>query len=70
MSVFDHAVHECLEHIIGGPISQWSWLKASLPSNRGGLNLQSAALHAPAAFLGSSQCSYVGIGGEDTWALA
>ena len=52
---FDEAIHECLEHIIGGPISQWSWLKASLPSSRGGLNLRSAALHAPAAFLGSSQ---------------
>ena len=51
---FDEAIRECLEHIIGGPISQWSWLKASLPSSRGGLNLRSAALHAPAAFLGSS----------------
>ena len=29
---FDKAIRECLEHIIGGPISQWSWLKASLPS--------------------------------------
>ena len=35
-------------------ISQWSWLKASLPSSRGGLNLRSTAIHAPAAFLGSS----------------
>ena len=52
---FDEAIRECLEHIIGGPISQWSWLKASLPSSRGGLNLRSAVLHAPAAFLGSNQ---------------
>ena len=54
-SNFDQAVRECLEHIIGGPISQWSWLKASLPSKRGELNLRSAAIHAPTAFLGSSQ---------------
>ena len=52
---FDEAIRECLEHIIGGPISQWSWLKASLPSSRGGLNLRSAVLHAPTAFRGSSQ---------------
>ena len=32
----------------------WSWLKASLPSSRGGLNLRRASLHAPAAFLASS----------------
>ena len=51
---FDQAVYGCLEHIVGGPIPQWSRLKASLPSNRGGLNLRSAARHAPAAFVGSS----------------
>ena len=34
-------------------MSDWSWLKVSLSSSRGGLNLHSALLHAPAAFLAS-----------------
>ena len=54
---FDYAMSACLERIIGGPISQWSLRKASLPSNRGGLNLRGATLHAPAAFIGSSHCA-------------
>ena len=51
---FDVAMREALESILGGPLSAWSWLKASLPSSRGGVNLRSASLHAPAAFLASS----------------
>ena len=51
---FDTAVRETLESILSGPLPEWSWLKASLPSTYGGLNLRSALLHAPAAFLGSS----------------
>ena len=54
---FDMAVRECLEAILGGPLSEWSWTKASLPSSRGGINLRSAVLHAPAAFLSSVHCS-------------
>ena len=50
---FDHAMQDALEAILGGPMLDWSWLKASLPSSRGGLNLHSASLHAPAAFLAS-----------------
>ena len=50
---FDAAICQSLESIVGGPISDWSWLKASLPSSRGGLNLRSAVLHAPAAYLAS-----------------
>ena len=49
----DNAIRQTLETIVGGPISDWSWLKASLPSSRGGLNLRSASLHAPAAYLAS-----------------
>ena len=30
---FDSAMREALETIFGGPLSEWSWLKASLPSN-------------------------------------
>ena len=54
---FDAIIRQSLERIVGGPLSDWSWLKASLPSSRGGLNLRSASLHAPAAFLASSSCS-------------
>ena len=50
---FDKAIRETLVSILGGPLSDWSWLKACLPSSQGGLNLRSASLHAPAAFLAS-----------------
>ncbi len=56
-SQFDTAVRASLEAILGGPITSWSWQKASLPSNRGGLNLRSALLHAPAAFIASASSS-------------
>lgn len=46
-------MRESLEIILGGPMSKWSWLNASLPSSRGGVNLRSAAKHAPAAFIAS-----------------
>ena len=52
---FDSAIRCSLESIISRPVSDWLWLKASLTSSRGGLNLRSASLHAPAAFLASSQ---------------
>ena len=42
---------------MGIPITEWSWLKVSLPSSRGGINLRSASLHAPAAYLASASCS-------------
>ena len=38
-------------------MSDWSWLKASLPSSRGGLNLRSAYLHTPAIYITSSSSS-------------
>ena len=52
-SAFDAAVREALEDITGGPLSDWAWLKANLPCSLGGLNLRSAALHAPAACISS-----------------
>ena len=63
----DVAVRETLEAIVGISITEWSWLKASLPSSRGGINLRSASLHsrqliwplplAPRSWLG--RCSTV-----------
>ena len=38
---------------MGSPLSDWAWLKASLPSSSGGLNILCATLHAPAAYIGS-----------------
>ena len=53
---FDMAIREAFEGILGlgGPCPEWSWLKASLPSSRGGINLRPAAVHAPAAFIAST----------------
>ncbi len=51
---FDIAIRCTLETIVGGPVSHWSWLKASLPCSREGLNLRSALRHSPAAFLAST----------------
>ena len=59
---FDWVMREALQSIIDGPLSEWSWLKASLPSSRGGINLRSASLHAPAAFLASSCVSQTLVG--------
>ena len=50
---FDSLIRETLSDLAGGPLSDWAWKKASLPSSLGGLNLRSASLHAPAAFISS-----------------
>ena len=52
---FDQAMRTSLEDLMGSPLPDWAWLKASLPSNRGGLNIRCASLHTQAAFLGSLQ---------------
>ena len=56
-SAFDDAVREALQDITGGPLSDWAWLKANLPCSLGGLNLRSAVVHAPAAYISSFMCS-------------
>ena len=50
---FDAAIKEALESILGDPLTEWSWIKGSQPCSRGGINLRSASLHAPATFLAS-----------------
>ena len=42
---------------MGIPITEWSWLKSFFRSSRGGINLRSASLHTPAAYLASASCS-------------
>ena len=53
LAAFDNTMREALSDLAGGPLSDWSWLKASLPSSLGGLSLRRAMLHAPAAYVGS-----------------
>ena len=50
---FDGLMREALSDLAGSPLSDWAWLKASLPSSSGGLNIRRAILHAPAAYIGS-----------------
>ena len=57
ISVFDDVMRDTLGAITGGSIPDWAWLKASLPSSRGGLNIRRASLHSPAAYISSlKQC--------------
>ena len=53
ITAFDDLMRETLADLAGGPLSNWAWQKASLPLSFGGLNLRSANLHAPAAFISS-----------------
>ena len=43
--------------LAGGPLLDWAWLKAFLPSSKGGLGIQCATLYAPTSFLASSHQS-------------
>ena len=52
-ATFDEAMREALTNLTGCPLSGCAWLKASLPSSRGGLNIRRATLHASAAYIGS-----------------
>ena len=58
IEVFDQAMPDALEDLVGAPLREWPWLKASLPVKRGGFNIRRAALHAPAAYLGSLEQSH------------
>ena len=54
---FDSLMRDALSDLAGGPLSDWVWKRATLPSSMGGLNLRSASLHASAAFISSlDQC--------------
>ena len=53
LTSFYDTIRETLSTIVGSPLEQWSWIKASLPYNLGGLGLRSAVEHAPAAYFSS-----------------
>ncbi|XP_019859057.1 PREDICTED: uncharacterized protein LOC109587260, partial [Amphimedon queenslandica] len=58
IGTFDEHIALCLSNLIGGGLSPWSLLKATLPVRLGGIGLRQASLHAPAIFLASvSACS-------------
>lgn len=60
LGFFDDIIRHALSDLTGRPVPDWSWLKASLPSSLGGLNLRQASLHAPAAYIGSlHQCRHL-----------
>ena len=50
---FDNALRDAVSGIVGAPLSEWAWQKASLLVSLGGLGLQVAISHASAAFVGS-----------------
>ena len=50
---FDLSMYESLSNLVGGSLSDWSWLKASLPISLGGLGVRRASLFSSAAFIGS-----------------
>ena len=51
--MFDLSMFDSLSDLVGGSLSDWSWLKASLPISLGGLGVRRASSHASAAFVGS-----------------
>lgn len=52
-------MRDSLSDLAGAPLPDWAWLKATLPCSLGGLNLRSAHLHAPAAYVSSLSQSQV-----------
>ena len=50
---FDVLLHDALSDLVGSPLPDWAWLKASLPLASGGVGIRHAVLHAPAAYIGS-----------------
>ena len=50
---FDEIMRDAVSNLAGCPLSDWAWLKSSLPSSLGGLNIRHATLYAPAAFIRS-----------------
>ena len=54
-SAFDFSMLEALSDLAGGPLPNWSWLKASLPASLGGLGVRRASFHATIGSLDQSK---------------
>ena len=52
-ALWDDTIRDALTDLAGSPLPDWAWLRASLPSSLGGLNIRRASLHAPAAYISS-----------------
>ena len=50
---FDNLIEDAVSDLVGGNLSVWSWLKASLPVPLGGLGLRRASLYASATYISS-----------------
>ena len=50
---FDEIMRDAASDLAGCALSDWAWLKSSLPSSLGSLNIRHATLYALAAFVGS-----------------
>lgn len=50
---FDLAMFDSLSDLVGGSLSEWSWLKASLPISLGGLGVRRASFFSSAAYISS-----------------
>ena len=50
---FDSFMFHCINDLVGGALSNWSHLKASLPPRLGGLGIRRASAHSGAIFLSS-----------------
>ena len=53
VKAFDTALYDAVTEIVGAPLSNWAWRKATLPVSLGGLGFRMVASHAPAAFFAS-----------------
>ena len=51
LECFNDLMQQTLSDIAGCPVSNWAWLKASLPTSLGGLGLRRTSLNAPAAYI-------------------
>ena len=55
---FDEFMFHCINDLVGGALSLWSHLKATLPPRLGGIGIRLASAHSGAIFLASTQaCS-------------
>ena len=53
VKAFDTALYDAVTEIVGAPLSNWAWRKATLPVSLGGLGFRMVASHASAAFFAS-----------------
>ena len=53
LQLFDNTKRDALSDLAGCSLTDWAWVKATLPTSFRGLGLCSASLHASAAYISS-----------------